>query len=42
MLKFEKCQVWNQSKCWNMSDNCKIDQNVEIWLKSNNLNNQNV
>ena len=31
-LKFED-KVGNQSKCWNLSANGQIDQNVEIWVK---------
>ena len=31
-LKFEDT-VGNQSKCWNLSANGQIDQNVEIWVK---------
>ena len=30
-LKFEG-KVGNQSKCWNLSANGQIDQNVEIWV----------
>ena len=31
-LKFED-KVGNQLKCWNLSANVQIDQNVEIWVK---------
>ena len=31
-LKFED-KVGNQLKCWNLSANGQIDQNVEIWVK---------
>ena len=31
-LEFED-KVGNQSKCWNLSANGQIYQNVEIWVK---------
>ena len=30
--------VWNQSKCWNLSAKRQIDQNVEIWVQKINQN----
>ena len=32
ILKFED-NIKNQSKCWNLSVKCQVDQNAEIWVK---------
>ena len=31
ILKFED-NLKNQSKCWNLSAKCQVDQNAEIWV----------